>query len=138
MFLPHLVRLVEMHYVLQHVTKLFMLTNCHLYIVSTMVPGVLLILWMIDGIILGGYELWICFFKKLKDRNSMNWSITKIMRISWHSSSIIHTRQDSYVPIFILNWLNVMVIFLLLRLCFLKKKPTCKKGRHSMRLFSLS
>ena len=57
MFLPHLVRLVEMHYVLQHVTKLFMLTNCHLYIVSTMVPGVLLILWMIDGIILGGYEL---------------------------------------------------------------------------------
>lgn len=40
-----------------HVTKLFMLTNCHLYIVSTMVPGVLLILWMIDGIILGGYEL---------------------------------------------------------------------------------
>ena len=32
-------------------------TNCHLYIVSTMVPGVLLILWMIDGIILGGYEL---------------------------------------------------------------------------------
>ena len=53
MFLPHLVRLVEMHYVLQHVTKLFMLTNCHLYIVSTMVPGVLLILWMIDGIILG-------------------------------------------------------------------------------------
>ncbi len=22
------------------------------------------------------------------------------MRISWHSSSIIHTRQDSYVPIF--------------------------------------
>ena len=23
MFLPHLVRLVEMHYVLQHVTKLF-------------------------------------------------------------------------------------------------------------------
>ena len=57
MFLPHLVRLVEMHYVLQHVTKLFMLTNCHLYIVSTMVPGVLLILWMIDGIMLGGYEL---------------------------------------------------------------------------------
>ena len=46
--------------------------------------------------------------------------------------------EDSYVPIFILNWLNVMVIFLLLRLCFLKKKPTCKKGRHSMRLFSLS
>lgn len=39
---------------------------------------------------------------------------------------------------FILNWLNVMVIFLLLRLCFLKKKPTCKKGRHSMRLFNLS